>query len=287
MRAASGRRRTTGLRRHDERRTVRRPGRPSAEIATVLSTGAVRRYRLRRGPPVARCGVRGRPARHGGTGGARQRTAPVASEAHAEARTGREGRRADGSGADDRRRGHRRTGDTLARAARTMRERGLSWPPVVDTDGRIAGCSADRPAIGLHATTAIRAEIIDGVLLKTMLIDPARIDVDVADGVVTMTGRLDTPQGRGAGRPPRGERGRRRGRRQPVELTHRQLIGVVAWAVSAVTAGGAGPRVKLTAVGVVENGVMASDQASSWTADLAATVRTAARHDRRLWPSGQ
>ena len=41
---------------------------------------------------------------------------------------------------------------------------------------------------------AIRAEIIDGVLLKTMLIDPARIDVDVADGVVTMTGRLDTPR---------------------------------------------------------------------------------------------
>ena len=72
-----------------------------------------------------------------------------------------------------------------------------------------------------------------------MLIDPARIDVDVADGVVTMTGRLDTP--RDAELAVRLVESVEGGQVDVnlVELTHRQLIGVVAWAVPLVTAGGA------------------------------------------------
>jgi CBS domain-containing protein len=87
-------------------------------------------------------------------------------------------------------------GTTLAGAARTMRERGLSWLPVVDADGRIAGVlgRSDLLSVFMRDDAAIRAEIVDGVLLETMLIDPARVDVDVTDGVVTLTGRLDTPR---------------------------------------------------------------------------------------------
>jgi len=85
-------------------------------------------------------------------------------------------------------------GTTLASAARTMRERGLSWLPVVDSDGRMAGVlgRSDLLSVFMRDDAAIRAEIVDGVLLETMLIDPARVHVDVTDGVVTMTGRLDT-----------------------------------------------------------------------------------------------
>ena len=84
----------------------------------------------------------------------------------------------------------------LARAARTMRERGLSWLPVVAADGRLAGVlgRSDLLSVFLRDDAAIRAEIVDGVLLETMLIDPSRVSVDVTDGVVTMTGRLDTPR---------------------------------------------------------------------------------------------
>jgi osmotically-inducible protein OsmY len=40
--------------------------------------------------------------------------------------------------------------------------------------------------------TAIRAEVVEGVLLETMLVEPGRVDVEVADGVVTLTGDLGT-----------------------------------------------------------------------------------------------
>jgi CBS domain-containing protein len=83
---------------------------------------------------------------------------------------------------------------TLARAARTMRERGLSWLPVVGLDGRVAGVlgRSDLLSVFLRDDAAIRAEVVEGVLLETMLIEPARVDVEVADGVVTLTGDLGT-----------------------------------------------------------------------------------------------
>ncbi len=83
---------------------------------------------------------------------------------------------------------------TLARAARTMRERGLSWLPVVDTDGRVAGVlgRSDLLSVFMRDDAAIRAEVVEGVLLQTMLIDPVRVAVGVEDGVVTLTGELDT-----------------------------------------------------------------------------------------------
>jgi CBS domain-containing protein len=197
MRAASGRRRTTVSDVMTRGVLSVGPDAPFAEIATVLSTGAVRAVpvldedrrllgvvseadllvTVEREVPVN--GLRRWRPRH------TRKPGPVAKVG---ARTARELMTAAAVTVAP--------GTTLARAARTMRERGLSWLPVVDTDGRIAGVlgRSDLLSVFMRDDAAIRAEIIDGVLLKTMLIDPARIDVDVADGVVTMTGRLDTPR---------------------------------------------------------------------------------------------
>lgn len=75
-----------------------------------------------------------------------------------------------------------------------MRERGLSWLPVVDPDGRVVGVlgRSDLISVFMRDDATIRAEVVDGVLLETMLVEPARVDVEVADGVVTLTGDLGT-----------------------------------------------------------------------------------------------
>ncbi len=83
---------------------------------------------------------------------------------------------------------------TVAQAARRMREDGLSWMPVVDTAGRVVGVlsRSDLLAVYLRDDAAIRHEIVEQVLVRVLAVDPARVDVAVADGVVTLTGELDT-----------------------------------------------------------------------------------------------
>jgi len=83
---------------------------------------------------------------------------------------------------------------TVAVAARTMRERSLSWLPVTDEDGRMVGVlgRSDLLAVFLRDDATIRAEVVDGVLAGMLLVDPARVAVEVTDGVVTLTGQLDT-----------------------------------------------------------------------------------------------
>ncbi len=83
---------------------------------------------------------------------------------------------------------------SVAAVARTMREQRLSWLPVTDTDGRVLGVlgRSDLLAVFLRDDGAIRAEVLDGVLDRMLHVDPMRISVEVADGVVTLTGQLDT-----------------------------------------------------------------------------------------------
>lgn len=83
---------------------------------------------------------------------------------------------------------------TVTSAARTMREHGLSWLPVVDADRRVVGVlsRSDLLAVFLRGDDAIRTEVVDEVLGRMVLVEPARVDVDVVDGVVTMTGEVDT-----------------------------------------------------------------------------------------------
>jgi CBS domain-containing protein len=83
---------------------------------------------------------------------------------------------------------------TVAAAARAMREQRLSWLPVTDAEGRVLGVlgRSDLLAVFLRDDAAIRSEVVDGVLVGMLLVDPMRVSVGVVDGVVTVAGQLDT-----------------------------------------------------------------------------------------------
>jgi CBS domain-containing protein len=82
---------------------------------------------------------------------------------------------------------------TVAAAARLMREQGVSWLPVL-ADGRLVGVlgRSDLLVIFLRPDAAIQAEIVQDVLVSALVVDPNRVTVEVTDGVVTLTGELDT-----------------------------------------------------------------------------------------------
>ena len=82
----------------------------------------------------------------------------------------------------------------VAEAARKMLELGLRWMPVTDEVARIVGVvsRSDMLAVFLHDDASIRAEVVVDVLERTLLMDPARVEVEVRRGVVTLTGQLDT-----------------------------------------------------------------------------------------------
>jgi len=82
---------------------------------------------------------------------------------------------------------------TVAAAARLMRERGVSWLPVL-ADDRLVGVlgRADLLSVFLRSDAAIRSEVLEDVLGGTLVVEPGRVAVDVVDGVVTLNGELDT-----------------------------------------------------------------------------------------------
>lgn len=82
---------------------------------------------------------------------------------------------------------------TVRRGAKTLLDAGVKRLPVVDRDGRVVGI-VSRPDLlrpFLRPDAEIAAEIRDRVILRTMWIDPAGIDVVVRDGVVRLDGRVD------------------------------------------------------------------------------------------------
>jgi CBS domain-containing protein len=82
---------------------------------------------------------------------------------------------------------------TVAAAARLMRERGVSWLPVL-SEGRLVGVlgRSDLLTVFLRPDAAIRSEVLEDVLAGAVVVEPGRVAVDVVDGVVTLTGALDT-----------------------------------------------------------------------------------------------
>lgn len=82
----------------------------------------------------------------------------------------------------------------VARAARLMAERGLKRLPVVGADGALVGIisRADVMGVFLAPDQQIRREVISEVIERSLWEDPARIRVDVSDGVVTLSGQLET-----------------------------------------------------------------------------------------------
>jgi len=66
--------------------------------------------------------------------------------------------------------------------------------PVCDEAGRVVGVLARSDVLKdfLRDDASIRAEIVDDILRYVLLADPSAVKVEVAGGVVTLTGELDT-----------------------------------------------------------------------------------------------
>ncbi|MBO1413149.1 CBS domain-containing protein [Streptomyces sp. FH025] len=82
---------------------------------------------------------------------------------------------------------------TVVEAARLMRARGLKRLPVVDEAGRLIGIvsRSDLLRVFLRHDRAIREEIRQDVLDRTLGLDPDGVDVQVRDGRVTVTGTVE------------------------------------------------------------------------------------------------
>ena len=84
--------------------------------------------------------------------------------------------------------------DTVEHAARLMYSRKVKRLPVVDAHGHLVGIisRADVLAVFDRADEDIRKEIVDDVILGELLVDAHAFDVDVKDGIVTLTGAPET-----------------------------------------------------------------------------------------------
>lgn len=84
--------------------------------------------------------------------------------------------------------------DFVSAAARLMYSRRVKRLPVVDDDGRLIGIVSRVDVLSVYSRpdTAIKHEITEGVILDTILTDPARFTVDVKDGIVTIAGIPET-----------------------------------------------------------------------------------------------
>ncbi|MFP3986680.1 CBS domain-containing protein [Streptomyces sp. E11-3] len=83
--------------------------------------------------------------------------------------------------------------DTIAEAARTMAGHRVERLPVVDEEDRLVGIVTRRDLLQvfLRPDEAIRREVIDEVLVRTLWLGPRAIDVKVNEGVVTLDGKLE------------------------------------------------------------------------------------------------
>jgi CBS domain-containing protein len=86
-----------------------------------------------------------------------------------------------------------RADDSIANAARTMAQHRVERLPVLDEEDRLVGIVTRRDLLQVFLRTdaAIRTEVIDEILVRTLWLSPHIIGVTVADGVVTLDGRLE------------------------------------------------------------------------------------------------
>lgn len=84
--------------------------------------------------------------------------------------------------------------DPVTQAARLMYAKKVKRLPVVDEEGRLIGIVSRSDVLSVYSRpdSDIRHEILEGVLLGTLLVDPARFTVTVQDGLVTIEGTPET-----------------------------------------------------------------------------------------------
>jgi CBS domain-containing protein len=82
----------------------------------------------------------------------------------------------------------------VAEAAREMADRGIKRVPVVDGAGKLVGIvsRADIMRLFTRPDAAIGEQIRQDVAGRVLMIDPDRLSVDVAEGVVTLGGSVPT-----------------------------------------------------------------------------------------------
>ena len=87
-----------------------------------------------------------------------------------------------------------RPDDTVEHAARMMYTLRVKRLPVVDAGGHLIGIvsRSDVLAVFDRPDEEIRSEVVDEIILREFLIDPAQITVTVAEGVVTLRGNPET-----------------------------------------------------------------------------------------------
>ncbi len=78
-------------------------------------------------------------------------------------------------------------------AARLMHQRGVKRLPVVDGEGRLIGIltRSDALKVFLRSDAELRQEVVDGVIVHSLWMDPEPIRVSVSEGVVELSGQVD------------------------------------------------------------------------------------------------
>jgi osmotically-inducible protein OsmY len=74
-----------------------------------------------------------------------------------------------------------------------MHGKGLKRLPVVDEGGVLIGIVSRRDLLKAYARTDedIRRDVVEGVMIRCMFLDPSIVTVGVFDGVVTLTGEVE------------------------------------------------------------------------------------------------
>lgn len=82
----------------------------------------------------------------------------------------------------------------IVEAARTMTERRVNRLPIVDRSGTLVGIvtRADLVRMFVRSDAEIRREIEHDVIVKMLWMEPSRVRVQVADGAVSLSGRVQT-----------------------------------------------------------------------------------------------